>query len=204
MKTISCYALCLFLVTTAAGAGNWGPDDVVPSPVAPSTLTVSSPCLAYKCGEDGLVAKGKSITAYENYLDKKTRIVIPGNTKFKYINTVSITTKPGIAIVEKTFYEPLTKLRFDKGSKVLLYADWGEGCYTVWSKGILFGFQNTTSMQRKNTINCIFSDSLKTTSLGKEIKWTLIKFTLGGKMKQAYFNLADPVNNEVIGFDVVL
>lgn len=126
-------------------------------PVAPEKLVQISECLLYKCfGEpmlpDSLLV---SLDVFQLPDINSARLgSLKKGVKFIPLNAAWVTLRPGKYKVTTVTAE--TEHEFKPGDVIYTYAYWGEGCYTAWFKGTLYGYFDERQKPPKNEIACIF------------------------------------------------
>jgi hypothetical protein len=106
----------------------------------PAPLRQIDPCLMYKCGGDPIRLK-KSTRLFEQP-DMKSNVVEQGSSGVEYTpdNMAVVTLKPGIYEVTESFSLPNSGSRLKPGDRIYTYHHWGEGCFTAWISGKLYGY----------------------------------------------------------------
>ncbi len=108
----------------------------------PAQLTIRDPCLAYKCGSSVQQVAEKALSGFNEFQKPNSTVFVPSSTRLLYLDTVSVTSRPGKAVVIARKYLQEFNHTFEVGDEVYLYANWGEGCVASWSKGRAFGMSN--------------------------------------------------------------
>lgn len=155
----------------------------------PGGYTVRHRCLEYKCGGYTGRVTGGAFEAFADYDNPSSRIKIPTGSTFEHEDTVSVTSSPGIARVTRRVRDQQTGHLFNRGDLVYLYAYWGEGCFSAWSKGQEFALQ-VRKEELKNKILCINEQEfLNVEKIGVRKMWTYAKFTTpDGNQNYLYFD----------------
>lgn len=141
----------------------------------PEILVQSGECLLYKCGGDSWKAK-KKLVVFSTPDRASTQIgSVESGAVFVPINMTEITIKPAVLKVRKRFASlDNTAYWFEDGELIYMYAGWGHGCTTVWTRGYLYGYSKENN--RSSGAGCLdmkvdFSTYIDTVQEGIHIIW---------------------------------
>lgn len=131
----------------------------------PTRLTQIDICLLYQCGGDRVTAMMNwDIFAAPDPASMKLGVISAGN-EFQPITAAWVTHAPSALRVKSRWTsEQNPAYSFEPGDLIYLYADWGEGCYTAWTRGYLYGYFTEGNSPhppggvRKDLIHCLAVD----------------------------------------------
>lgn len=130
----------------------------------PTQLIQIDLCLLYKCEGHYKAKKKLAVLAAPDVASKRIGSIDAG-TKFDALSAALVTHTPTVLKVkERWAATENTKYWFEPGDLIYVYANWGEGCHTVWTSGYLYGYTDTALTFggnigfRKDLIGCIMID----------------------------------------------
>jgi hypothetical protein len=106
----------------------------------PSKMMQVDECLLYKCGER-LRTKTEVPVLSEPSPSSSVIGAVDIGFEFEPITAAWVTNEPTVVRVrDRSVAEENPGYSFEVGDFIYLYAYWGEGCYTAWTKGVLYGY----------------------------------------------------------------
>lgn len=146
-------------------------------------------CLLYKCGERLKTKKSLTVFAAPDSASPRVGYLAPG-AEFEPLSAAWVTTQPQVLKVRQRWAaEQNAAYWFEPGDLIYLYAYWGEGCSTTWTRGYLYGYFDEghrpggNDVFRKDLINCLMIDSnppdVEEVQRGASVLWIKLKMNDG-------------------------
>lgn len=168
-----------------------GGPDVIALAQPPVRLTQIAKCLLYKCGERYKTRRELAVLEAPDPASRRIGSVAAGS-KFDSLTAAWVTHQPSVIKVrERWVAEENAAYWFEPGDLIYIYASWGEGCYTVWTDGYLYGYFDEGHPPggnvgvRKDLIRCLMIDPrsplVESVQKGSSALWVKLKLNNGSE-----------------------
>jgi hypothetical protein len=135
-------------------------ETVRPEGTPPSTLVQIHQCLLYKCGGDSIVLRADTELRSEPRVDAEAVGTLAAGSELVPDRVAQITVQPGIYEAQQAVPRSAStggQFSLKKGERFWVYANWGEGCRTVWASGAIYGAPPSERYDQlgRNGVGCV-------------------------------------------------